>query len=190
MCTDPIMEGIRPQSGISLIEVIVFIVIVSVGVAGLMSVLNSSVLHGADPMLRKQALAVAEALLEEVESMPFTDCDPNGYDPVAGTCTLAEGMGPEPGEVRGSLATPFDNVNDYNNFNLPGGGTDIGGSVVVPAGYSAKVSVTQDAAFGATGAFLPAADALRISVTVSYNGGGDSITLEGYRTRYAPNDTP
>lgn len=189
MCTDPMMGKGNRQAGISLIEVIIFIVIVSVGVVGLMSVLNSSMLHSADPMLSKQALAVAEALLEEVESMPFTDCDPDGYDPVAGTCALAEGMGPEAGEVRGSLTTPFDNVNDYNSFTLAGGGTDIGGTVAVPAGYSATVTVAADAAFGAAGAFLPAAGVLRVSVTVSY-GGGDSITLDGYRTRYAPNDMP
>jgi MSHA pilin protein MshD len=191
MCTDLLTRKVRRQSGISLIEVILFIVIVSVGVVGLMSMLNSSLLRSADPMLRKQALAVAEALLEEVESMPFTDCDPDGYDATAGTCSLVEAMGIEAGEVRGSLATPFDNVNDYNGFTLAGGGgQDIGGVVNVPAGYSATVAVAQDAAFGAAGAFLPAADVLRISVTVSYNGGNDSITLAGYRTRYAPNDMP
>lgn len=178
----------RCQSGISLIEVIVFIVVVSMGVVGLMSVLSSSMKHSADPMLRKQALAVAEAVLEEVELMPFTDCDPDNYDPVTTTCTLAESMGPEAGEVRGSTATPFDNVNDYNGFTLAAGGTDIGGSVVVPPGYSATVTVAQDASFGASGAFLPAADVLRISVKVDY--GPDSITLEGYRTRYAPSDMP
>ncbi|MBZ0105782.1 MAG: type II secretion system protein [Sulfuricella denitrificans] len=182
--------NIRSQSGISLIEVIIFIVVVSVGVVGLMSVLNSSLKHSADPMLRKQALAVAEALLEEVELMPFTDCDPDNYDPVTLVCSLAEAMGPEAGEARGSLVTPFDNVNDYNGFALAGGGTDIGGNVTVPPGYSATVTVAQDAAFGVAAGFLPAADVLRVAVKVDYNGGNESITLEGYRTRYAPNDMP
>lgn len=194
------------QSGISLIEVVIFIVIVSVGVTGLMSILNSSLKHSADPMLRKQALAVAEALLEEVTSMPFTICDPNDRNAANASVALldatatdttkcwdnVEAMGPEAGEGRGSLATPFDNVNDYNTFTLAGGGADIGGSasVVVPPGYSATVTVAQDASFGVAASFLPAADVLRISITVSYNSGGDSITLEGYRTRYAPNDMP
>ncbi|MFH2211245.1 MAG: hypothetical protein ABIJ01_06370 [Pseudomonadota bacterium] len=180
----------RCQSGISLIEVIVFIVVVSVGVVGLMSVLSSSMKHSADPMLRKQALAVAEAVLEEVTLMPFTDCDPDGYDPATGICTQVEAMGKETGEVRGSAATPFDNVNDYNTFELNAGDADIGGTVIVPAGYKATVTVAQDASFGVAGAFLPAADVLRISVTVVYFGGNDSITLEAYRTRYAPSDMP
>lgn len=191
MCTE-ISRFRAGQRGISLVEVIVFIIVVSVGVVGLMSVLSSSMKHSADPMLRKQALAVAEALLAEVAAMPFTNCDPDFYDPLTGACTLAEALGPEAGEARGNLATPFDNVNDYHGANLAGGASDIGGAagVVVPAGYNATVSVAQDAAFGVAGSFLPAGDVLRISVTVTYNAGGDSITLESYRTRYAPTGMP
>ncbi len=194
MCIDCALKTQDSQCGISLIEVLVFIVVVSVGVVGLMSVLNSSLRYSADPMLRKQALAVAEALLEEVQTMPFTDCDPEGYDSVATppTCVQAEAMGREAAyasqladESRPSLVTPFDNVNDYNNFTLPGGGADIGGLVFVPTGYSATVTVIPEAL-----STIPVADALRITVTVSYNGGNDSIVMEGYRTRYAPNDMP
>jgi MSHA pilin protein MshD len=184
MCTDLAPGAGHRQSGISLIEVIVFIVVVSVGVTGLMSVLNSSLKYTADPMLRKQALAVAEALLEEVQSMPFTDCDPDFYDPLTGACTLVEAMGVEAGEARPSLATPFDNVNDYNSFTLAVGDADIGGTVFVPTGYSANVTVTSEAL-----STVPAADTLRIRVDVTYNA-SEHIVLEGYRTRYAPNDMP
>lgn len=178
----------RHITGLSLIELVIFIVIVSVAVVGILAALNLAAQHSADPLPRKQALAIAEALLEEVALMPFTDCDPDFYDPVAKTCAPGgtETMGPETGEVRGSLTTPFDNVNDYNNFSLAGGGSDIGGMVSVPAGYSAAVAVAQDAAFGPAGSPLPAADALRITVTVTYNNGSDSLTLAGYRTRYEP----
>ena len=179
------------MAGISLIELIMFIVIVGAALAGVMSVLNLTVRHSADPQLRKQALAVAEALLEEAALMPFTDCDPDGYDAIAATCSLAEAMGPEAGEARGSLTVPFDNVNDYNGFSLAGGGTDIGGSaaVIVPAGYAAAVTVTAES-YGPAGSTIPATDALRIRVVVTYNNGNDSITLDGYRTRYAPTFMP
>jgi MSHA pilin protein MshD len=186
------------QSGISLIELVMFIMIVSVGIVGILSVMNVTSQHSADPQLRKQALAVAEALLGEVQLMPFTDCDPDGYDPDV-ACPMPEAMGAEPAyaaqsqpETRGSLVAPFDNVNDYHGFTLAGGGSDIGssGAVVVPAGYSASVSVTQDAGLGLSGSPLAAADVLRIAVTVSYNSGSDSVVLESYRTRYAPNAMP
>ena len=62
----------RRQRGITLIELIVFIVIVSVALVGVLSVLNVTARSGADPMIRKQMLAIAEALLEEVQSKPYT----------------------------------------------------------------------------------------------------------------------
>ena len=184
------------QSGLSLIELVMFIMIVSVGIVGILSVMNVTSQHSADPQLRKQALAVAEALLEEVQMMPFTDCDPDGYDPGV-VCPMPESAGAEPAygaqpqaETRGSLLAPFDNVNDYDGFSLAGGAGDIGGSgvVTVPAGYSASVSVTGDGGLGPPGRLIAAADALRITVTVAY--GSDSIVLEGYRTRYAPDVMP
>jgi MSHA pilin protein MshD len=42
------------QAGISFIELIMFIVIVGIGVAGILSVLNVTAQKSADPMTRKQ----------------------------------------------------------------------------------------------------------------------------------------
>jgi Tfp pilus assembly protein PilV len=67
----------RLERGITLVELIVFIVIVSTAVAGVLMTLDISNRSSADPMIQKQALAVAEALLEEVQLQPFTYCDPD-----------------------------------------------------------------------------------------------------------------
>jgi MSHA pilin protein MshD len=74
MCID-VRMGIaqrlwRHQRGVSLLELIVFIVIVSTSLAGILTMLNSSVQHSADPMIQKQMLTIAEGLLDEVEQMP------------------------------------------------------------------------------------------------------------------------
>lgn len=194
------------QSGLTMIELVVFIVVVSIAVAGVLSVLSLTTRHSADPLQRKQALAIAEALLAEVEMMPFTYCDPNDANAATATssagCTGGTGgtndeamlpLGSQAsgaGETRGSLANPFDNVADYNGFSLTGGSTDIGGSAVtVPAGYTATVAVTQEA-FGPAGSLVPTAGGLRITVTVTYSGGADSVVVEGYRAQYAPNFMP
>ena len=66
------------QRGISLIELIMFIVIVSVALAGILLVMNVTTKGSADPLVHKQALAIAESLLEEVELMPFTYCRSEG----------------------------------------------------------------------------------------------------------------
>jgi MSHA pilin protein MshD len=49
----------KHQSGISLIELIMFIVIVSIALAGVINVLNLNTSHSADPVVRKQAMAIA-----------------------------------------------------------------------------------------------------------------------------------
>jgi len=172
------------QRGLTLIELIMFIVIVGVALAGILTVFNVTTRSSTDPMIRKQMLAIAEAVLEEVQLQPFTLCDPD--DPNAATatnpggCTTPEAIGPEAGETRGSATTPFDNVNDYNG--LAGITTSITGGAM-PSGYSAAVSVTQNALNG-----IAATESLRITVTVTH--GTDSLALEGYRTRHSPNLLP
>lgn len=194
MCTDP---TIKSQSGVSLVEVIIFIVIVSVGVAGLMSVMNVTTKYSADPMIRKQAIAVGESLLEEIMLHPFTYCDPDDLSAQTATstagCTTVEGVGgPEAGESRYSNATPFDNVNDYSDFSMsmPAGIYPVNdGATLVPGleNYKATVAMTSmnATAFG----FPSDADAvLRIDVTIT-DANGNDVALTGYRFRYAPNAT-
>ena len=76
-------------SGLSLIELLVFIVVVGVALAGVLAAINVASRGSADPMVRKQALAAAESLLEEIEQQPYTFCDPR--DTSAPTATSAAG---------------------------------------------------------------------------------------------------
>ncbi|MEI7613220.1 MAG: type II secretion system protein [Betaproteobacteria bacterium] len=174
------------QRGVTLVELIVAIVIISVGLAGILSAFNVSVKGSADPVMNKQLVSVAEALLEEVQQAAFTYCDPDDANAetavsAAGCATLPEVMGPEAGDAR-----PFDNVNDYNGL-LMAAITDVAG-VAVPnlAGYSASIAVAPVALNTIT---LASGDALRITVTVTAPS-AQVFTLDGYRTRYAPNALP
>ena len=63
------------QAGISLIELVIFIVIVSVSIVGILSVMNMTVMHSADPMVRKQAAALADSILEEILLKDYADPD-------------------------------------------------------------------------------------------------------------------
>lgn len=189
------------QRGLSLVEQIVFIVVVGVAVAGVIAALTVSTRGSADPVIRKQALAIAEALLEEVQLQPFTYCDPD--DPAAAAalntagCTAggaeaigAEGAAPYGPETRTGAATPFDNVNDYNAFGMTGM-TDIAGNAIAGLGsYTATVAVSAQGipAAGAAPA-IPVDEALLVTVTVA-GPGNISAVIHGYRTRYAPNALP
>jgi MSHA pilin protein MshD len=179
---------IKSQRGLTLIELIVFIVVISVGLTGILAVYNTVVMGSGDPMTRKQALAIAESLLLEIGQQPFTWCDPQ--DPNAGLatqaadCTTSQTLktGPSPPtETRGG-SDPFDNVADYNGYNGPA--SDIAGHTSPNlAGYNLVVTITQA---GGTAAFpgLPTDAVLRIEVSVT--GHKETVRLVGYRTRYAP----
>ncbi len=191
MCTDPLRRPTRSrQRGLTFIELIFFIIIVTAGLAGILLVLNQTTSRSADPMVRKQMLAIAESVLEEVRLQAHTFCDPD--DPNAATAADATGCtggaggtnnqlttAPTPGETRGHATTPWDHVMDYNNATIT---TSLAGTVY--PGYSANVQVLQLEALGG----IAAGEALRIRVTVAF--GAESVVLEGYRTRYAPNALP
>ncbi len=68
------MNNVR-QAGFTLIELIMFIVIVSVGVVGILSVMNVTVQHSADPMAYKQAAALADSIMEEILLKEYDDPD-------------------------------------------------------------------------------------------------------------------
>lgn len=185
------------QCGLSLVEAIIFIVLVAVAIAGVMGVMNTVTARSGDPMVRKQAVAVAEALMEEVLLMPMTYCDPDDSAVLSavsgGGCALASDnqtvLAPQSGESRYSTSSPFDNVADYNGFDTTTasltGIRNIDGEVLTGlSGYSASVSVSNSALAG-TGYTVAAGTAVLISVTV--NGPqGESVRLQAYRTRHAP----
>ena len=192
------------QRGVSLVELIMFIVIISVALAGILGVMNIATRNSADPLIHKQALAIAESLLEEVELAPFTYCDTDDASAVtatgafvggAGCATTAEGPGAE--TIAGVTETRlggtnvnarFDNVSDYRDF-VPGPVPDINGAAA-PVGYTAAIAETAVNLFGIAGTDANGApQVLQITVTVT-GPDGTPVVLDGYRTRYAPNSLP
>lgn len=178
----------RRQTGLSLIELVMFIVIVGVAVAGVLSVLTVTAKSSADPMIQKQALAIAESMLEEIELQAVTYCDPDDANAATaasavGCASTAEAMGPEAGETRHNSPT-FDNVNDYHGY-AASPIVDVTNSPVAGlAAYAVVVTVTQAGAAFA----LPADEVLQIDVRAT--SGNTDVTVTGYRFRYAPNAVP
>lgn len=180
------------ERGVSLVELILFILIVSIGIVGILGVLNLTASRSSDPLIRKQVLAIAESLLEEVELMPFTYCDPDDANAstatvaavgASGCATTVEALGPEAGESRYNSTSPFDNVNDYDGFSMAGIRDLSNTPVTGLESYAASVSVVPG------GLGLANAEVLQIAVTVT-GPGNEAATLNGYRTRYAPNSLP
>ena len=114
------------QRGVSLVELIMFIVIVSVALAGILLVMNNVTRHSADTLVRKQALAVAESLLEEIELQDFTSA--SGVTPVV---TLA------------NRSTAYHIVTDYNGFTTAGIFTFDNVAVANLGNYNVSPAVTE-----------------------------------------------
>lgn len=155
------------QRGFSIVEAIVFIVIVSVALTGILSLMNFTTQHSADPMIRKQAIVVAESLLAEITQQNFT----NPVDGFSGAATQAN-------------RNLFDDIGDYNGFTTTGIFPIDDPSTPIPAliAYNASVRVV-DTTLGPVGAPIPNGSVKLIIVTVT---GPDAIpvVLSGYRSAY------
>lgn len=157
-----------------------YIAIVSLAVAGVLSVMTYTSRHSADPMIQQQALLIAESYMEEILLKRFTD-------PTSGTtnvCQLPVESGGRPS---------YDNVCDYHNLSNIAGAVDQLGNTV--AGLTAyNVSVTVTGAVGDATALGPTASqvtntgalrVLRVDVEVTHDDVSDfSLRLTGYRTNY------
>ena len=163
------------QHGFTLIELIIFIVVVSAGLAGILSVMNTVVKSSADPMMRKQAVAIAESLLEGILQKEY--CDPD-------TATLAPPAAPVCPASRVSadqeaLRADYDDVDDYK-------GKTQAVFLDWPASLSAyTVAITVAAATAADNAALSALTPPAKKVTVSVTDPqANVISLTGYRANY------
>ncbi len=152
MCSN----SIGKFSAFTLIEILVTIVVISIAGTALMSVYTSMVAKSADPIIQQQALAIAEAYMEEIRLKAFTDPD---------------GVG---GEIRAN----FDDILDYNN--LPDANVRDQNGAVIPSLSAYSVAVTVAAA---PFAGIPVADSMRIDVVVGHPA-ISPITLSSFRTSY------
>jgi MSHA pilin protein MshD len=150
------------QSGMTLIELIVSIVIVGIGLAGVLLAFNTMVRHSADPMVHKQMSAIAEEMMEEILLKPFAVTAPN--PPFAGCARVT-----------------YNDVRDYNGYSAANI-CDIGGTTVL-SGYGVSVSVSPPAASPVSLSGVAATDQLTVTVSVTH--GSESSSLTGWRTCYA-----
>jgi MSHA pilin protein MshD len=159
---------------VTLIEVIVFILIVSIALTATVGLLGVTTVHSSDPLGQRQTLAAGEALMQEIDAVPYRQKNP--YNPTGPD----DGIGPEAGESRSGSVLPFDNPNDYAGYSETGLVSPDGTPIPGLSGYSAQVAASEQALGN-----IPASSGLLVTVTVA-GPLGDPITIASFRAMYAP----
>jgi len=118
-------QKIYNHYGVSLIEMVVFIVVVSIALLALLGVYQQATIYNVDPIVRVRALESAQAKLDEILSLKYDANTPTGGIPACNSGA--------PNSVACNN-TPDGNMNDVDDYN--------GWSDTPYPGYSRNVSVT------------------------------------------------
>jgi MSHA pilin protein MshD len=144
--------------GTTLVELVVAITIVAIAVTTILGAFAAIATRSADAMLQQQAIAIGESYLSEI--LQRWVVDPNGTPPNTGRAS-------------------WDLVDQYNGLVDVGAHDQFGNLIASLSSYTVSVSTSQSSAL----AGVPAADARRVDITVSYPPSA-SVILSGYRTKY------
>ena len=150
--------NMRRQTGTTLIELVIAIVIISIAASTVLMALSTSVASSADPMIRHQAVAIAEAYLEEVALRSFAD--PDGVD----------------GEASRDL---YDDIDDYDGLVDVGARDQFNNALAGLDDYTVTVAVAASSALPP----IASTDVFLISVTITHAANID-FTVSAYRANF------
>ncbi len=107
----PECTGWYTSRGVTLVEMVMTIVILSIALVATIMVISSSVNRSANPLIQHKSVLLAQAYFDEILTKRFAEQTPVGGVPAAttGVCTT----GVDPGESRDL----FDDVDDYDLLN-------------------------------------------------------------------------
>ena len=164
----------RDESGVTLIELVIAIVIISIGLAALTATIINTTRHSADPIIQQQAYAIAQSYMEELQSEAF--CDPDNsldcYSYITSSaCTT--------GTVE-ALRANFDDVCDYRTLNGPA--ADVNGPIASLADYNVQVTIG-DTGVNYNGLLSNSGQVVRIDVDVTHSS-GVAVNLFAYKANY------
>jgi MSHA pilin protein MshD len=157
----------QSQSGFTLVELIVSIVVIAVAVTGVLLAVQFTTMHSADPMIRQQAVAIADAYMEEIMLQRYKDPDGDNDEP----------------------RSKFDDVYDYNDVNNEEPRDQTNSTMPGLENYRVDVQVENATSDSSTpGRLGPSGEKLdqsaKITVTVTHQSADVEFSLTGFKTQY------
>jgi len=158
------------QTGATLVELVITIVIISVAIAGVVGAFSLIAGRSADPLNQTRAVKLAQLYMDEILTQKYDDQTPQGGFPkFSGPCSI----GPD-GEGR----TTFDDVDDYDG--LSGAPSTATGSALTGySGFAISISVT----CAGTEVGLPSEEAKRIDLDITAPG-NQTFSFTAYRANF------
>jgi len=142
----------KRKSALTLAESLLAAVLLALAVVGVSQAVVAGQMQAYAALHRRRGVELAEALLDEVLRLPYSD--PDG----------ASSPGPESGET--SRAS-FDNLDDYHGFSQAAGSITEFSGAAHPSGYQAfSRSVTVTASFVTITGYVTALPGQTVTVTV------------------------
>ncbi len=132
----PEVRGKR-AGGVTLVELVITIVIISIALVITVSVIATSVSRSADPLIQHKAVLLAQAYFDEILTKRFAEQTPTGGVPPATDASVCT-VGSESGETRAR----FDDVDDYDQLDEKPPQLQTGANPGDYAEYRVQVSVT------------------------------------------------
>ncbi len=182
------------QAGFTLIEIVISIVIVSIALTTLILLTAKSTERSVDPLLQEQAIAIAQAYLEEIMQKDFCDPDwdpdsnpatvtdcPVDCPPLGGACSACKAMG-----VGWTTETRpnYDDVCDYVGTDNPP--LDQSGNPFATGlgNYTVTVAVDDTVTANLNGLTGNNGLVVRIDVTVSNPSMRSDVEISGFRANF------
>jgi MSHA pilin protein MshD len=131
------------NKGFSLLEMVLFIVVFSLGIVGVMTLYYNTLGKTSDPILTSRAVQVLQSVMEVVYSKKWDENTPNGgCDNISTECSpLLSHIGPEAGET---TLSDFDDIDDF----VDSGGTYkktgewLSSDFGLTAGFNIKITIS------------------------------------------------
>jgi MSHA pilin protein MshD len=175
------LPGLDRQHGVTLVELVISVVILSIAMVAVLNSFSFSMKHSADPLWRNKTLKLVQLYFDEILSKNYDHSTPVGGVPVlANPSCVPASLGPDsPGGVL-EVRANYNDVDDYDGLNDAPPVSLTGGLDASYAAYRVSVEVDCD---GTTVSASGANHAKKVTLVVTPPG-QNSITFAAYKGNF------